>query len=252
MEGHHHHIQHDFPFLLVAFLVGDTDAGGTPGVDRPESCMNDHVGKVLVFISFFFVSPAPALANTGLTTVGFTFPQMLLALLLIVAIESAVYTKTLQIKFKEGLIPSAVANLTSTLVGFPLTLLLLLGFAILASGGRALETGTSLGEVIVDALQTSWQVGYDPYVREDFWSFLAGVMLRLIPAYLLSLLIEYLILKGFSGFKESVKLKKAVLIANTVTYGMLVLVVFLAYFWLPPPLLSFKIGNLISEIFESA
>lgn len=68
--------------------------------------------------------PSPGRADVGLPMVFVEWPLLLLALAPVILIESMVYRRQLGITYWKALYPAGIANLVSTLVGYPLAWIL--------------------------------------------------------------------------------------------------------------------------------
>ncbi len=168
---------------------------------------------------FLFFNPAPAHADAGVPMIVLTFPAMLTALIPIILIEAAVFSKLLKINYKSALLPSFSANAVSTLAGFPLSWLLLFGIELLTTGGgTALGISTFLGKIAAVTLQAAWLI---PYESELGWMVPMAAAVGLVPAYFISLWIELRIVEKFFKDRNKNELKQAVQKANLITYGFL-------------------------------
>lgn len=73
----------------------------------------------------FVLNPALAHADAGVPMIFLTFPSMILALIPIVLIEAGIFTWLLHIKYHQTILPSLFGNLASTIIGIPLSWLLM-------------------------------------------------------------------------------------------------------------------------------
>ncbi|OGF44915.1 MAG: hypothetical protein A2452_03650 [Candidatus Firestonebacteria bacterium RIFOXYC2_FULL_39_67] len=165
--------------------------------------------------------PSFAHADVGVPMIFLTLPAMIIALIPIIIIEAFIFTKMLKVDFKTAYLPSTVANAVSTIIGIPLSWALMLAFEILFDGGKAYGLLTIGKKVIAVTLQSAWLV---PYEGDLWWMAPIAAAVGLIPSYFISVFIENWIVKTYFKDKDKKDIKKAVIKANLVTYGILLLV----------------------------
>ncbi len=85
---------------------------------------------LLVVLGLVFLVPAPAYANAVIPMIFVTLPAMIVALLPIIAIESYVVWSWIGASAWYSVWVVSVANVASTLIGIPVTWVLLLPLAI--------------------------------------------------------------------------------------------------------------------------
>lgn len=154
-----------------------------------------------------------------------TYSNMLVALLPVILIEAVVYTLLLKVRYRKAVLHSSKANLVSTLFGFPLAWLLLLGIELVALHVCPVESLSSerawiLGPVFYGA----W---LPPFV--EGWLVPLAILISLVLAYFLSVLIEYQIIRRQFDPEERTRVKAAVWRANSISYGVLIFVVVLLW-----------------------
>ncbi|MCK9604313.1 MAG: hypothetical protein M0R66_08155 [Candidatus Omnitrophica bacterium] len=167
------------------------------------------------------LNPALAHADAGVPMIFLTFPSMILALIPIVLIEAGIFTWLLRIKYRQTILPSLFGNLASTIIGIPLSWLLMVAVQLITGGGRAFGLSTLLGKIISVTWQAAWLI---PYESDLWWMIPVAAAVGLIPAYFISVLIEFWIVKKYFKDKDRLEIKGAVVRANQVTYGLLFLV----------------------------
>lgn len=158
--------------------------------------------KILEIIILFFcylLIPAVVYADAGLKLTSSSFLKLLITLLAIILIEAVVYELILKIKLKKTILASAVSNLISTIAGIPLL--------ILTDAYFLIHLYSYLGRLF-PAFRT--QI-YNP---DTF---------QLIPAFFITLIIEYFVVKPFFKSAITSKIKIAVLVGNIITYLILFL-----------------------------
>jgi len=160
------------------------------------------------------------LANAGLPMIMVAMPVMLYALLPIVLIEAYVLRRSLHVSTGRSLVYAAVSNLVSTLVGIPLTWLILVAFQLLTGGGGAYGIQTLPQKILAVTWQAPWLIPYEGSMK---WMVPSAMLVLLIPFFFASWFCEYWTIRLLGGIMvEAVsnkEIKKACLYANAVTYG---------------------------------
>jgi len=180
------------------------------------------VGRLLLLgwaISFFFVTPA--YADIGLPMIFITVPNMLLAIVPIIALESYILSKKLKLTPKRSLVTSTVVNVASTFIGIPFAWFILALLQIITGGGRAYGMNTVMQKFLSVTWQAPWLI---PYESSYYWMIPAALCFLLIPFFFVSWLIEYILAKKILPDVLYQEVKKAVFIANLASYGGLLVI----------------------------
>ena len=187
------------------------------------------VRKRFVFFTLF-LTPALLLANAGLPMIVISYPIMLAALLPVVFIEGFAISKVTKLTFKESVGPVFVANLVTTVVGFPISWGLLLGFELLTTGGSCGPGFDNLGlGILTVILESAWLCPWNDVNYK--WIVPLALIISLVVAFFVSVIVEqFLLLKLIDG-TEKKKLKKGVWIANSVSYMLLAFYVVISRFF---------------------
>ena len=178
--------------------------------------VNKRLSAVMMFFLLSF--PLYSYANAGLPMIFITFPYMLLAFIPIFLIEGVVYKKRLNMSYGSSLSVSFLANLLSTLIGFPLAWLLSLVVEILLSLSQQGATGT-VSKVLLTVLGPAWLA--PPIETADQWYVPIAAFFGLIPAYFVSVWMELFVARRCFDEIDIKEGKKAVRAANLLTYGIL-------------------------------
>lgn len=162
------------------------------------------------------------LFNVGLPMIIPSIVLMVVALLPIVFIEAYVVRTMLALSFRKAVLPVAIANLVSTLIGIPITwfLLMLLEFASVTSLGAFTDQNiwTSLFSVTLGA---PWVY---PGHNDEKWIILGAMLFLLLPYAIMSWFVEYFVIRKVPRElieASSQALKRSVGIANLVSYCLL-------------------------------
>lgn len=156
------------------------------------------------------------LANAGVPMIVVQLGIMIWALVPIVLIEAGVIRTRLGGRYGNTLLQTAVANIASTLLGVPLTwiVLLVLQFTL---GGGDLPDRPGLTDVV---RQIAWIGGGDKPLPQ--WFFPAMAIVVQCPFFAASWLTEWGVLAAFRRGADRRRLAGTVGIANAITYGLLI------------------------------
>ena len=160
------------------------------------------------------------LANVGVPMIFPALPLMVLSLLPIVLVEALILWRTLKIEFHRSIKAAASANALSTLVGIPVTWFLLVVLQFLTGGDRAFGLNTPLKKLLAVTWQAPWLVPYDSSL---YWMVPTAGLVLLIPFFSASWWLEHLVAKRVLKEIETKRVRRVVLYANLVSYGMFAL-----------------------------
>ncbi|MCK5215312.1 MAG: hypothetical protein KAR05_08165 [Candidatus Omnitrophica bacterium] len=176
----------------------------------------------VLMAAVLFVFTGNAYADIGLPMVFLGIPFLVLAFIPVFFIEAFIYREHLKLSFKRSGIGSFLANVLTTLVGYPVSWILHVAVTMVVGYplGYALSEWAKLEwmEYALFPLMSAWLMpGVSPWQI-----YLAGIF-GLIPAFWLSVWIEgRLLLKLFAENKRE-DIKQAVWRANKATYLLLAL-----------------------------
>lgn len=163
-------------------------------------------------------------ADAGIPMIIFTFPEMLLALIPIVFIEALLYRRFLHSKFKLAIIPSLKSNIVSTIAGIPLAWIFhMIAFYPLMAIFAPKHNNTIIEKIIAAFFTSAWMWPNTSWWGNDkAWMMSFAAIIGLIPAYFVSVWIEYKIVQRyFNNLPKNVNLKRVVWKVNAVTYLLL-------------------------------
>ncbi len=174
------------------------------------------LGSILIFFL-----PAAAYADAGLPMIFLSYPSMIVLLLPVILIETAVFTKMIHAPYKKSFIPNGIANLVSTLAGFPLAWGFLFLLEMITTNFSCGPGFDSIQNSIITVIEeAAWLCPWD---NQYYWLIPAAFIISLIVAFFISIVIEYYVLKRFYRELENKILRKAVLFSNIASYGMLII-----------------------------
>lgn len=159
-----------------------------------------------------------AYANIGVPMIFITLPGMFLGFIPIVLVESTVLLKKLKIGFKRSFKTSLVSNGISTLVGIPVTWLILVILQMVTGGGGAYGLSTPLKKFLAVTWQSPWLI---PYESEMGWMIPSAFLFLLIPFFFASFFIEYQLIKRMLTSMDAKRVRESVFFANLISYLLL-------------------------------
>ena len=180
--------------------------------------VHNFKGKSLLTLCVLLCIPSVASANAGVPMIFLAMPALGLSIIPIIIIEAKYLSKKLELASPSAFKTTAISNLVSTIVGIPLTWLLLVLIQMLAGGGGAFGLDTTLGKVLSVTLQAAWLI---PYESDLHWMIPVAGLVLLVPFFFASWWSEYFVSKKMLKDHSTQKIKRAVRNANLVTYTLL-------------------------------
>ncbi len=162
------------------------------------------------------------LANAGVPMIALELPVMVIALIPIILLEAAIYTKFASVSWNLAWRGSGLANLVSTFVGIPIAWFVLVALQIVSEGGHLVGLKTPLGRLTAVILQSAW---LGPSEKDLGWMIPAAACVSLIPFLIVTIVIERWILYRYWPEPNRLLLVRHVTVANMASYTLL------AIFW---------------------
>jgi hypothetical protein len=171
----------------------------------------------------WLAAPGAAQANVGVPMIFITLPQMLVALVPVIAIEALYARRALRLSQRQAFTSFGVANLVSTLIGIPLAwgALVLLQMAT-GAGHPGIETPWH--RFLAVTWEGAWLVPYRGYEHELYWMVPAATLFLLVPFFFASWWVEYLIVARLLRPLDRSEVRRATFRANLLSYGLLTLI----------------------------
>lgn len=168
--------------------------------------------------------PSICFADIGLPMLFIGVPMMLVWLIPIIVIETIVFRGKLKTNYVKTCGAVSLANVISTIFGYPLSWVLLLGLQLLTGRFYSIFGTKPLWFKIWSVtFGAAWMM---PSESEMYWMVPIAGMVGMIPAFFISVYLEYLVILPF--FSENKKyLLPLSWKANLITY--LLLIGFLAW-----------------------
>lgn len=173
-----------------------------------------------------------AFADTGIPMLVLVWPVFGLALLPIIGIEYIILRKRLAgFTSKRLLLAASVSNITSTVIGIPLTWACLMGIQMLVPGGGSgyAQLGTFWNYFLSVTVQSPWLM---PYESNLYWMIPVAFLVLLVPFFFVSYWIEAIVtVRLLKDKQKRLAIQKAVWVGNVCTYSMMAMLdlLFLAF-----------------------
>ncbi|NNE63070.1 MAG: hypothetical protein HKN34_03215 [Gammaproteobacteria bacterium] len=176
--------------------------------------------KRFILSAFVLLTPGLAQANAGVPMLFLVMPAFAIALVPIILVEGFYLSKKLVITPSQTAKTVTLSNLASTVVGIPLTWLILVAVQISTGGGSAYGLDTLIGKILAVTWQAPWLI---PYEQDLGWMIpVAGIVL-LVPFFFASWWVEFFVSKKLLKEISTEMLKPAVRNANLISYCLLVI-----------------------------
>ena len=173
--------------------------------------------KIILFVVVLLLVACPAYADMGIPMIAWILPVSWLSLIPIILVEAIVAARLLKKNYWAALKLSTAANTISTIIGIPVTWLLMTFAQMLVGGDRAHGLTTFAQKMYAVTIQSPWLL---PYGKSSLrWMFPAAGIFLCVPFFFASVLCEYLVVKKFCD--NSVIVKHWSWIANAITYGLI-------------------------------
>ncbi len=185
-----------------------------------EEAVNNRKRTSFLTICILLCLPGAASANAGVPMIFLAMPVLGLSIIPIIIIEIIFLSKKLEIDIFQSVKITTISNLVSTIVGIPLTWLLLVLIQMLSGGGGAFGLETTLGKVLSVTWQAAWLL---PYESDLYWMIPVAGSVLLLPFFFASWWSEYLVWKKMFKEHSAQRIRTAVRNANIITYGLLAL-----------------------------
>ncbi len=174
--------------------------------------------KKLSLIFCLLSIPQLAFANAGVPMIILIMPTLALSIIPIIIIETIYISKKLSLSKKIAGKAVTISNVVSTIVGIPLTWILLVAIQIFTGGGSSYGMDTALGKIIAVTWQAPWLI---PHESQLHWMVPVSGLVLMIPFFFVSWWSEYFITKKILKDIDLKEIKRYVRNANLITYGLL-------------------------------
>lgn len=162
----------------------------------------------------------PILADAGVPMLMLVFPAAFFLLVPIVAIETWVARRVSPVSAERRFLGVLLANAVSTIVGWPLTwiVLALLQLFVIPGGQSGYNFPPPFGAIASVTLQSAWLM---PYEDQLYWMVPTAAMVLLVPAFFVTILTERFVFRFFWRETIAKDRKSFVWSANIASYGLL-------------------------------
>jgi hypothetical protein len=124
----------------------------------------------------------------------------------------------MELTLGQSLKTVSISNVTSTVIGIPLTWFLLVLAQMVTGGGGAYGIDSVTGKILAVTWQAPWLI---PYEEDLNWMIPAAGLVLLIPFFFASWWSEYFVSKKLNKTLPSKNIKRKVRNANLITYSLL-------------------------------
>jgi len=167
----------------------------------------------------FWAMEGVASANAGLPMIALLYPGMMVAFLPVVFLESFLIHAGQSLGLKKIIKAVLLSNFVSTVVGYPLVWLLMMGVQMLVGGGKAHGLESFGGKLYAVTVQAPWLI---PYESSFYWMIPVASLVGLVPAFFTSVGIEGVMHQtSFKKDLDSQTIWKLTWRVNKVSYSFL-------------------------------
>lgn len=172
------------------------------------------------FVVWALLGAASCGADTGLPMIAPSLFYMVILLPIIIAIEAFIFSRVTGVAFRPSAGATGLANVISTIIGIPITWVLLVCVDIYCDGGRVHGLTTIPQKLYAVTAQSPWLI---PYEADLDWMVPAAMFFLLIPYFWSSVLIERWIVvwKVQLYLLDKKQVRRAVFRGNLASYGLL-------------------------------
>jgi len=162
----------------------------------------------------------PILANAGVPMLFVQMPLLLFALPVVIALEAALCHRWLGISWKQAWRATAIANVISTVAGFPMMWIALVILQMIVGGGSFPNLPEPWFSVYTVTVQAAWLL---PIEKRLYWMIPTASLVLMIPAFFITVLIEKRVYQMRLGeCLGSMGIGRATWSMHLVSYGLLV------------------------------
>jgi hypothetical protein len=175
--------------------------------------------KTGVIAALLVITPGVVHANAGVPMLFLAMPAFVISLLPIIAVEAFYLSKSLALSTGQSVRTVSIANVVSTVIGIPLTWVLLVLLQMVTGGGSAYGINSLLSKVLAVTWQAPWLI---PYENDLHWMVPVAGLVLLVPFFFASWWSEYLVSKIILKEISAIEVKAKIRNANLISYGLLV------------------------------
>lgn len=159
-----------------------------------------------------------ASANAGVPMLVLTLPAMVVALIPVIVLEAVVLGRALNASAVSLLKSVSIANVTSTVVGVPITWVNLVALQGITGGTTGYGMATPAQRLLAVTWQAPWLI---PYEGDLYWMVPAASLVLLVPFFFASYVIEANMISRLEPQYPEPRLRSVVFRANLLSYVLL-------------------------------
>lgn len=161
----------------------------------------------------------PILANAGVPMLFVQMPLLLISLPVVIAVEAALCKRWLGVSWKLAWRSAGLANVLSTVVGFPILWIALVVIQMVVGGGGVPKLTEPWFSVYTVTVQAAWLL---PFEERLYWMIPTACMVLLVPAFFVTVFIETKVYRATLGETLGrMSVPRATWSMHLVTYGLL-------------------------------
>ncbi|MBY0555262.1 hypothetical protein K2P97_12085 [bacterium] len=176
--------------------------------------------KKILYTLLFFLIPSVVNADAGVPMVFLGLYFSLFLFVPVCLLEIFFLKIKMKVDYKKIVLPVVKSNFVSTIIGYPLSWIVLLVVQLVTVGGNVVMMSDTWSVFKSVVLQAAWLVPFEDKLQ---WMIPAAGLVGLIPAFFISVWLEYYILKdvviGHIKFKRT-----DIQNANLISYMLLFII----------------------------
>ena len=129
----------------------------------------------------------PIIADVGVPMLVVQTPSLVITLPIVILIEALICAKSLNLPKKSALRAATIANLVSTIIGFPVLWFTLVFVQMLIGGGGVPKLTEPWISIYSVTAQAAWLI---PYEAKLYWMVPTAMLVLLVPTFFMSVFIE--------------------------------------------------------------
>ena len=146
-------------------------------------------------------------------------PALIITLPIVILIEGLICSKLLQIPKKSAFRAATIANLASTIIGFPFVWFAMVVVQMLAGGGGVSNLTEPWFSIYSVTAQAAWLI---PYEDKLYWMVPTAMLVLLVPTFFMSVFIErFLYLRCLRAVAPNANFQKSSWKLNLASYAFL-------------------------------
>jgi hypothetical protein len=192
----------------------------TVGKEHPTMTISRR--RHMLASAALLISAVPgARADMGIPMLAVMWPASWLLLVPVIFVEGWAATRILSVRFREGLRLATTANLFSTILGIPITWVIMLVLSGLIGPNLGDKPYSQWARAASDALGSVWVFPDDPTLGWQGWMVTRAAMILCVPFFFMSVAVEGWVVKTSVSKDTRPLVWRWAWQANLVSYGLI-------------------------------